>query len=431
MKHIIQRGEVWYLRRGVPLKYASVEDKKIIWKSLRTDSKSEAMRKAAAIWEQLESAWEAELRGENSETRFQAAHKIAETRHFKYEHAAAVADMPIENILARLESVRLRQDGSPIQREGDALIGGVPEPTMTISKSLETFWEIAVDQVRHKTPDQVRRFENPKKKAITNFIKVIGDKDIAKITRADMGKFRDWWNQRIDKESLTANSAKKDISHVQHVIRTVNDNRGLNLTLPFGGLKIKDTPKGKRLPFSTGWIKTKFLADGAFDTLNDQARCIVLACIDTGCRPSEIAGLMKHHIHLDTPIPYIEILPEGRELKNKASERRIPLVGVSLKAFKAYMPTAPKGEKAFPTYFGKDKLSVTVNKYMRENGLLETDGHTLYGLRHSFEDRMTAAEPAWPERMKCDVFGHALSRQRYGEGATLEHIHRRMSEIAL
>jgi hypothetical protein len=33
--------------------------------------------------------------------------------------------------------------------------------------------------------------------------------------------------------------------------------------------------------------------------------------------------------------------------------------------------------------------------------------------------------------MKADLFGHALSRQRYGDGASLEHVHRRLSEIAI
>jgi integrase len=58
-----------------------------------------------------------------------------------------------------------------------------------------------------------------------------------------------------------------------------------------------------------------------------------------------------------------------------------------------------------------------VNSYLFENGLLETDRHSLYGLRHSFEDRMLAAKI--DERIRRDLMGHSLGRERYGEGASL------------
>src|SRR3546814_11272622 len=62
--------------------------------------------------------------------------------------------------------------------------------------------------------------------------------------------------------------------------------------------------------------------------------CILLALINTGARPSEIASLLPEHIHLSGPVPYISIEPVGRKLKNPQSKRVIPLVGVSLAAFK-------------------------------------------------------------------------------------------------
>ncbi len=63
-------------------------------------------------------------------------------------------------------------------------------------------------------------------------------------------------------------------------------------------------------------------------------------------------------------------------------------------------------------------LSATVNKFLRANGLLETDDHSLYSLRHSFEERMLAA--GIDDRIRRDLFGHALDRERYGGGASLE-----------
>lgn len=61
-----------------------------------------------------------------------------------------------------------------------------------------------------------------------------------------------------------------------------------------------------------------------------------------------------------------------------------------------------------------------VNKYLRENGLLETPKHSLNGLRHSFEDRLLASRV--DECIRRDLFGHALNRERYGAGASLSHL---------
>ncbi|WP_336247115.1 hypothetical protein [Octadecabacter dasysiphoniae] len=121
-------------------------------------------------------------------------------------------------------------------------------------------------------------------------------------------------------------------------------------------------------------------------------------------------------------MPHISIEPEGRQLKSQYARRVIPLVGVSLEAFRAF----PEG---FPRYRDSATLSATINKYLRGNGLLETPQHSLYSLRHAFEDRMLAA--GIDDRIRRDVFGHRLNRERYGKGATLEHLATLMRGIAL
>ena len=427
------RGSTYHLRKRVPLRYADVEVRPIIGVSLNTDSPGAASRKAAEVWAHLVEGWESALRGEtgNARLRYDAARDIAARRGFSFMPAPAVADMPFADLMARVQAIPAKTGGLPNLSIGNALIGGVVEPALSIRDALGEFWKISIDQLRGKTPDQERRWKNPRIKAIDNLIKVVGNKDLSTLTRTDAKAFRDWWNARIDKKGLSANSANKDFTHCAHTFGVVNDALGLGLTLPFGKLAIKATEKGQRKPFSDKWIRETILKAGALDGLNTQARTILLLCINTGARPSEIAGLMQHHIHLAGAVPYVSIEAEGRQLKNAPSARRIPIVGVSLVAAKAYMLNAPASDKAFPTYFGKDALSATVNKFLRENGLLESRAHTLYGLRHSFEDRMTGAEPVWPERMKADLFGHALSRQRYGDGASLEHVHRRLLEIAI
>jgi len=164
------------------------------------------------------------------------------------------------------------------------------------------------------------------------------------------------------------------------------------------------------------------LASGALGGLNTEARCIVLGMVNTGYRPSEGAALLGAHINLAAAVPHISIEADGRHLKSKHAKRVIPLTGVSLEAFRQ----CPDG---FPRYRDNPSLSATVNKFMRENGLMETPGHTLYSMRHAFEDRMLAA--GVDERIRRDLFGHSLGRERYGHGATLEHLQTIVQAIAL
>jgi hypothetical protein len=45
-------------------------------------------------------------------------------------------------------------------------------------------------------------------------------------------------------------------------------------------------------------------------------------------------------------------------------------------------------------------------------------GQTLYSLRHTFEDRLTAVEA--PEKVVAALIGHKWHRPRYGLGPSLE-----------
>lgn len=149
---------------------------------------------------------------------------------------------------------------------------------------------------------------------------------------------------------------------------------------------------------------------------------MLIGMVNTGYRPSEGAALLPEHIHLDCDYPHIEILPVGRTLKSKYSKRIVPLVGSSLEAFKE----CPDG---FPRYRNKPGLSGLVNKFLRNNVELPSEKHTMYCLRHSFEDRLLDRDT--DDRIRRDLLGHRLNRERYGEGASLAKLHEVVSAVAL
>ena len=420
---IMKRGRVYSLRKRVPKRYASVESRGTVWISLHTDSRTVADSKADIAWSQMIEAWEARLAGDtdDAEARFAAAQEVAKVRGFRYLDVGRVAKLPVEALVERVEAISAPA-GQPDMIEGAALLGTVLEPALTVSKALDSYWTLAREKTLGKSEDQLRRWRNPRLKAVRNFIAVAGDKPLDQVSRDDMLDFRQHWLERIEGGEVTANSANKDLIHLADVLKTVNRMKRLGLDLPLGELSFKEGEARTRPPFSDSWIRDRILAAGALDGLNGEARAILLGMINTGYRPSEGAALTADTIRLDCDVPHISIEPAGRQLKSVYSRRAIPLTGVSLEALRAF----PEG---FPRYRDKAGLSATVNKFLREHGLAESPDHTMYSLRHAFEDRMLAADV--DERIRRDVFGHRLDRERYGKGAALEHVARLLRAFAL
>lgn len=408
------RGKSYQLYKRVPKRYADIESRTFVWLSLHTDSPTVAGSKADGAWSQMIEAWEARLAGDTADAdkRIEAAKELAAVRGFRYLDAGKVADLPSEDFLNRYDAVPLR-DGAPDRIEAAAVLGSKPAVGIKVTDALNSYWTLAADKMLGKSDDQRRRWKNPRIKAVKNFVDVVGDKAISEITADDMLDFRLWWFERIE-GGLSTNAANKDLIHLGDVLKTVNRMKRLNLALPVSGLNFKKGEAQPRPPFSAGWIKDKLLAPGALDGLNDQAKAVLLAMVNTGARPSELAALTPACIRLDHDVPHISIEAVGRQLKTSNAKRVIPLLGISLEAMKGF----PEG---FPRYRGSSAtLSGTINKYLRDNGLLETDQHSLYGLRHSFEDRLLAV--GVDERIRRDLFGHALKRERYGAGASLTHL---------
>jgi hypothetical protein len=420
---IVRRGSTFHLRRRVPRRYRCVEARGTVWISLHTDSGTRAGAKAERAWGQMVEAWEARLAGDtgDAEARHAAALELARVRGFRYLDAGVVAKLPVAEVLERVEAVPAPA-GRPDLVEAAALLGTVPEPRITVAWALDLYWGLGREKTFGKSPDQLRRWENPRRKAVRNFVAGVGNKDLGNLTRDDMLDFRQHWLDRIEAGEVTANSANKDLTHLGDVLKTVNSMKRLGLSLPLGALSFGEGEARTRPPFSVDWITARLLAPGALDGLNDQARGLLLGMVNTGYRPSEGAALTAATIRLDGEVPHIAIEPYGRQLNSRCARRVIPLASVSLEAFRAF----PEG---FPRYLDSATLSATVNKFLRANGLLETPAHSLYALRRSFEDRILAA--GIDDRIRRDLFGHRLDRERYGKGASLIHLAELVQRVAL
>lgn len=408
---LIRRGKKWYFVKRVPKEFASFDTRKIVQTSLKTDSESEALRLVVDVEAALQNYWVALSMGSTDTERYKALVAVAAQKGHAYRPLKEIYQSGgVEDLLERLGSLSDDEvlDGVSL----DAVAGKDKRPSVQLSALPEMFFDVEKTATLGKSADQLRRWKNPRIKAFANLVKVVGNKDLNKISRDDALRFRDWWQNKILRDNVSANSANKDLSYINSTLKLVIDRERLEIENPFSGLKFKEIKK-HRPPFSPAWVQKHFTVEGLAG-LNAQARDIFLAMINTGCRPSEICGLHADDIKLSADIPHIIIRGNAlRALKTHSSERLVPLCGISLEA----MHRNPNG---FPNYAGRDKFSDTVNKFLRSNDLLETDGHSAYSLRHSFEDRMLALNV--PDRLAADLMGHAVKRERYGAGPSLAQL---------
>ena len=111
-------------------------------------------------------------------------------------------------------------------------MGGVDTPQIRVVEALDIYWTLTKDRTLGKSKDQIRRWKNPRIKAINNFVAVNGDLALAEITPDHMLHFKDMWLDRIQNEGLTRNSANKDFGHFADVLNTLHIEKRLHLNLP-------------------------------------------------------------------------------------------------------------------------------------------------------------------------------------------------------
>lgn len=414
MKHILKVGNKYHYNRRVPIELADLDPREYVRVSLKTDSYTEACQKAGLYDRKIEKYWNELLETGNTHNTdaFQRIVKKLRVLGFDYKPLNELLKVDLDEITTRVEILDGNEKSKPFV---EAVLGGVSQKFLRLSEIPDIFWSISENRVMNKSKDQVRKWKNPRKRAFNNLIKLIGDKEVKDLTRDDMIAFRDWWIARIQQDKLAKNSANKEIHAIKNMIEAVDEHKRLKLDTSWLFKKIGFLDRGnkaKRHSFDSEYIVNNFLVGGTLIGLNDEARSIVKILAETGARPKEICGLEKDDIILNDPTPHIKIrFKDRQELKTIYSERDIPLIGITLEIFKQY----PNG---FPKYRNKSEtLSATVNKYFRENGLMPSKKHSLYSLRHSFQDRMTEAN--MPDRVQCELFGHKFSRPEYGAGPSL------------
>ncbi len=445
-RYMTQRDGIYFYKRRVPALVSELDDRRPI---IRTSLKTRDLAKARALRDGYERAdddlWGALLCSDSVEAarrRYEAAVRRVAALGFTYRSTMEI--LQAETGTQILDRLRVLLDQPPNSPAANAVLGVVERPTVCLSEAFNLYVKkIAVSELAGKSDEQRRNWLKVKKRALTNFIDLVGDKAIGDVTREDALKLYNMWAARIapidehgkrGKATHSASSGNRDLGNMRVLYQKYHEHQlGIRDAItPFDKLFFNDKFKEarKRPPFPTEWITSRILRPGSLESLNDQARWITLAMIETGARPSELANLTADKIVLDAEVPYIDIQTRDeddedgpREIKSVASFRKIPLVGVALAVFR-------KNPQGFPRYRDRgNNLSAAVQKHFKLHKLFPTPKHAMYSLRHSFEDRMKIADI--DTELRKMLMGHTDSRPKYGIGGSLKWQRDHLLKIAL
>lgn len=418
----VKRDGFWYLIRRVPQTYARYDERTFVRIStgirIVNDPRGVSARvEVLKLDIQLQRHWASLAAGRDPEAIKKGNRAVATAASFGFDYVELkeLQMAPVQAVMERLAVIE-----KFVQTRFDevvpALMGEHPAPPVSglmVSDLADVYGEIYAAANARKSPEQLEKWRVPRETSVKLFVTVLGeDKPVASLTNDDAMALVDHWQKRVLSGEVEIDTANKNIGRVAAMVREVSRYKKLKLSDVFADTRIKGGQKKKRVPFDQKFVQDVLLAEGALDGLNDEARAIFYVVAETGMRPSEVAGLLESTIRLDHAIPHVEVKPIGRDLKNRNSERDVPLVGVALEVMRHF----PQG---FPHYRSRTAtLSTTVNKFLRENGMLTRPGQSFYSLRHTFKDRLRDAKV--DKELRDQLMGHAPDTEEYGRGFLLD-----------
>jgi integrase len=452
---VFRRGKkgLFTARLQVPVQFQGIVEKPEIWQATGTSDYEEAIEFRISWKRRKLAEWNAMLAGAeppSAKSRYAIAAELAASRGVIYRTAEEIADGDHRDIIALVESLQSAGD-APGSVASQALLGGVPAPRRTLLELAEEMDRLNPYEVDNKNKQQLHDWKQKWRRVANKLIDAVMVKDIPvdDIQPDHIRTLRNGLQSRVDTGELDVTTANKELQYLQRMIRDHHaDLERQDPPNPTNGIRCKAVIRQKKsrkppvpLPYLQKWVVLPNWRD-----INDELRDIMLVCLETGCRESEIFNLPPEAIVLDHPIPHIFIQEEegdeegegARQIKTTSSERRVPLVGVALDAMKRH----PNG---FARYRNNRNFSNAASKSMRAAGLLPSDPVsfkrlpggkrkpvyvTAGGVRHSFEDRLDEVGVEMDTRgalMGHDV-GRIRGRQYYGD-KTLEQrleLHRRI-----
>ena len=247
-------------------------------------------------------------------------------------------------------------------------------------------------------------------------------------------------------ESYKRDDARAFLAHLQSVgNKTATIRRRFNTINAILNFAYQELEIDRRNPFAKmtivgegldaakrGTFTDQELRDGYKQSMNSLTGIQLLFPIlgETGCRLAEIVGLRVGDVDLDDRV--LRIRPNNkRRLKTAGSERSLPLTHTACLALSMALEYSDD-EWMFPRYIKEDGCYATHASNALSKWTKRRWGLTAHSLRHTFRDRLRAAEVPLEAIDQIGGWSSVSSiGSSYGKGYTVDHLRRYMNQVAI
>ena len=292
VKHLCERGGVFYFVRRVPVDVLPYYSSNRISISLKTKSAAAAIRASKSINQRLEDYWLG-LRLQNM-------------------------DIP---------AIQFVKSGDTHEND-----------TLLMSEACELYLRlkgVGKDKVFIRTANRNTQYVT----------KLLGDRPISSYSSNEAAQFRDW----CIGQGMGIKTVKRVFSSIRAIVNLAIAEEGLDCSNAFAKTYFPDDDNAQsRQPISIQDIRK---VQSLCKDMDDEMRWLIALISDTGMRLGEAAGLLKEDIKLNDRISHINLKPYSwRSLKTKGSQRLIPLTNEALWASRRLIEANNDSIFAFPRY---------------------------------------------------------------------------------
>lgn len=406
----------------MPAKLRKIAGKREFIISLKTDKYETAILKYSSVINDIKYLMSTMIDGtyQKAEHDFSHFSKMAVSNGRTLECYSETVIKPEKLVSLALQLQKAQESGKLSEHNIQSFIN-IKDATIKLSELPDVYIEAKKLELKTRNKREYSRAIDPLKNAcklLINFLKT--DKLLKDITKSDARSFHKELTQSAYQGVIATNTANKYLTHIRVLIDTYHNHNDLDKENVFRGLRLPEI-QGKRPAFDIKFIVNRWINNPVFENTSPELKYMLWAMIDSGCGFKELCALdPDRDIHLDGDIPYIDIrVHETRRLKTSFRPRKIPLVGLALEAFQKF----PRGFQKYNTVNGPTNASATLNKFLKNNDLLENDKQSANSARHCFKDRLRDYD--MPAEMQDYLMGHKSQgmSSHYGHGYKFKKMH--------
>jgi integrase len=301
-----------------------------------------------------------------------------------HTRSASKASFSARSLLAKLEDywLKIRLSEMEVPASHRLVVSAADaSQAITLNEALDLY-------LRLKGYNKQKQFEVTAKRHIQYVVKCLRNRPIDLYSTADGSTFRDW----LVNKGLSDSSVKRTFSSVKAIVNLAISESGLACKNAFSGVYMPDRSDSvKRSPITNPSL---VIVKSECIRIDDDLRWLIALISDSGLRLSEAIGLIKDDIVIRDGVSYIIVRAhKWRPLKTAASERIVPLVGMSEWSARRLLSQV-EGDYCFPRYASKtgcrsNSASAALNKWLKKQAGSDA---TVHGFRHSIRDRLRNVE---------------------------------------